>query len=414
MKIEIIKNMKALKLVDAVCLLILLKGGIASAERVKVGAMPFTNLSRDPALKYLETEIPKEILLELARDPRIYAVGTAEVKGAISEAGIDESFLPLKAARIVGEKTGAEIMVFGDFQKQANQIRISAYVCSVKEERVLDTVKVIGGTGEVFALVEELVGKTALSVKKVLPAREPPSSRPAKKPVGPPPPVIQKSTPQPPKPSPEASYTIPKTTKEDEATYRLLEKQITKPGENATYYYNKGVELSDGSDLEISYYRKALELDPTFADAYYNLGIIYANRGNREAALMYFEEFLKYSKDEEKKMKVRIFISQLKGEKEEPPSPSQYDRKLAERWYNEGVKLSDNSDEEMKYYQWAIQADPTFDKPHYNLAVIYYQRGMLNEALKEYEEYLKYTNDPPEEKENVSKIVQYLKSMLGK
>jgi hypothetical protein len=39
---------------------------------------------------------------------------------------------------------------------------------------------------------------------------------------------------------------------------------------------------------------------------------------------------------------------------------------------------------------------------------------MFNEAIKEYEEYLKWTNDPPEEKENVQKIVDYLKSITGK
>jgi len=378
------------------------------AQRVKVGAMPFANLSKDETLKYLEEELPKEILLEIAKDERFYTLGSHEVKKAISEAGIDESILPLKAARIVGEKTGAEIMIFGDFQKLGQQVRISTYISSVKEEKVIDTVKVTGTSQDLFTLIEEVVKRTAISVKRVVPASErKQTTKPLKKPAGPPPPVVQKKTPSPGPPP-------LKTSKEDEATYRLLEKQITKGGENALYYYNKGVELSDGSDLEISYYRKAIELDPTFADAYYNLGIIYFNRNQKETAIAYFEEFLKYSKDEEKKLKVKFFISQLKGEKEVETPPSQYDRKLAERWYNEGVKLSNNSDEEMKYYILAIKADPTFDRPHYNLAVIYYQRGMFNEAIREYEEYLKWTNDPEEDKERVRKIIDYLKTITGK
>jgi TolB-like protein len=385
----------------------------AHSQRIKVGAMPFINLSKEQTLKYLEEELPKEILLEIAKDERFYTLGSQEVKKAISEAGIDESILPLKAARIVGEKTGAEIMIFGDFQKIGDQVRISTYISSVKDEKVIDTVKVVGTSQGLFTLIEEVVRKTAISVKKAIPpSEEKQTTKPIKKPTGPPPPVVQRKSPPP--PSPAIPPPPPKTSKEDEATYRLLEAQITKPGENALYYYNKGVELSDGSDMEISYYRKAIELDPTLADAYYNLGIIYSNRGQKETAIMYFEEFLKYSKDEEKKLKVKFFISQLKGEKEVETPPSQYDRKLAEKWYNEGVKLSNNSDEEMKYYMLAIQADPTFDRPHYNLAVIYYQRGMFNEAIREYEEYLKWTNDPPEEKENVRKIVDYLKSITGK
>jgi len=385
----------------------------AHSQRIKVGAMPFINLSKEQTLKYLEDELPKEILLEIAKDERFYTLGSQEVKKAISEAGIDESILPLKAARIVGEKTGAEIMIFGDFQKIGDQVRISTYISSVKDEKVIDTVKVVGTSQGLFTLIEEVVRKTAISVKKAIPpSEERQTTKPIKKPTGPPPPVVQRKSPSP--PSPAIPPPPPRPSKEDEATYRLLEAQITKPGENALYYYNKGVELSDGSDMEISYYRKAIELDPTLADAYYNLGIIYSNRGQKETAIMYFEEFLKHSKDEEKKLKVKFFIGQLKGEKEVETPPSQYDRKLAEKWYNEGVKLSNNSDEEVKYYMLAIQADPTFDRPHYNLAVIYYQRGMFNEAIREYEEYLKWTNDPPEEKENVRKIVDYLKSITGK
>ncbi len=393
-------------------LLFLLNEGVY-AQRIKVGAMPFVNLSRDQTLKYLEDEIPKEILLEIARDEKFYIIGSQEIKKAISDTGIDESILPLKAARIVGEKTGAAIMIFGDFQKIGDQVRINTYISSVKDEKIIDAVKVVGSSTGLFVAIEEVVKKTAISVKRYAPSsEEKPSQKTIKKPTGPPPPVVQKKSSPPPSP-PVLPPPPPKTTKEDEATYRLLEKQITKPGENALYYYNKGVELSDGSDMEISYYRKTIEIDPTIADAYYNLGIIYANRGQKETAVMYFEEFLKYSKDEEKKLKVKFFLSQLKGKEVETP-PTQYDRRLAEKWYNEGVKLSNNSDEEMKFYQLAIQADPTFDRPHYNLAVIYYQRGMFNEAIKEYEEYLKYTNDPPEEKESVQKIVDYLKSITGK
>lgn len=404
--------MKVSKVVRGFLIFLILYEGGVYAQRVKVGAMPFVNLSKEQSLKYLEDEIPKEILLEIAKDERFYAVGGQEVKKAISEVGIDESILPLKASRIVGEKTGAEIMIFGDFQKIGNQMRISTYISSVRDEKVIDTVKVVGTSEGLFALIEEVVKKTAISVKKGIPSSpETPVTKPIKKPTGPPPPVVQKK--QPPTVSPQVP-SPPKTSKEDLATYKLLEKQMRRSGEDALYYYNKGVALSDGSDMEISYYRKALELDPTLADAYYNLGIIYANRGQKETAIMYFEEFLKYSKDEEKKLKVKFFISELGGKKETEPPPGQYDRKLAEKWYNEGVKLSNNSDEEMKYYILAIQADPTFDRPHYNLAVIYYQRGMLNEAIREYEEYLKWTNDPQEEKESVQKIVDYLKSIIGK
>lgn len=368
--------------------------------------MPFTNISGDTSLDYLKSEIPKEILLEVAKDPNIEPIGQAEIERAIVESGLPENALPIKIAKVVGDRLGADIIIFGDFQKFKDNIRVGAYVCDIKSERILETVKLASPASELFSLIDTVAKRTANIVRGFSSSLTTPV--PEEKKGGAPKTQTKRSTPTPP-----ATSTPPRGKVEDEATYRLLMNQITKQGMKAIDYYNKGVELGDGSDLEISYYLKAIELDPTFADAYYNLGIIYAHRGQNDTAIMYFEQFLKYSNDEKRKAEVVKFINELKGEKnQEGTEVSGYNRNMALKWYNEGVKLSNNSDEEIKYYMWAIQSDPTFDRPHYNLATIYYQRGMYKEAIKEYEEYLKYTSDPPEEKERVRKLVEYLKTMV--
>lgn len=389
------------------------------SAKIKVGAMPFTNISGDTTIDYLRTELPKEILLEIAKDLNIEPIGQAEIEKAIVEAGLPENTLPIKIAKAVGDKLGADIIVFGDFQKFKESLRVGAYVCDIKNERILDTVKLVSPISELFSLIDKVAKKTANVVRRLSsPISTSPTIPENKKSVSTKKSDLKKKK-KVTKP-PVKRTSVSRAKIEDEATYRLLMNQITKEGMHAIDYYNKGVSLSDGSDLEISYYLKAIELDPTLADAYYNLGVIYANRGNTDTAIMYFEQFLKYSTNEERKVEVVKFITQLKGQKAHEPvqttttATGKYNRKMAEKWYNEGVKLSDNSDEEIKYYMWAIQADPTFDRPHYNLATIYYQRGMFKEAIKEYEEYLKYTHDPPDEKERVKKIVEYLKTMVNK
>jgi len=108
-------------------------------------------------------------------------------------------------------------------------------------------------------------------------------------------------------------------------------------------------------------------------------------------------------------MKVRQYIAEIEGKSQ--TTPVVYNRNLAIEMYKKGADLSNDSPDEIRYYQLAIEADPTFDRPHYNLGTTYYRKGMFKEALKEFEAYLKYTNDPPQETEQVRKIVEYLKSL---
>lgn len=68
----------------------------------------------------------------------------------------------------------------------------------------------------------------------------------------------------------------------------------------------------------------------------------------------------------------------------------------ASEWYNKGVRLNDNSDEEVAYYREAIRTDPTFAPPYYNLGLILFNRGMKQEAIEYFEKYLVYSKNESE------------------
>ncbi len=68
--------------------------------------------------------------------------------------------------------------------------------------------------------------------------------------------------------------------------------KVLKPGDRATatVYYNEGVKYQQSQPgTAIADYTRAVAADPTFAKAYYNLGIGYANAGRPEQAMENYE-----------------------------------------------------------------------------------------------------------------------------
>lgn len=152
---------------------------------------------------------------------------------------------------------------------------------------------------ELAAAAKPSVRATELPAKPAKPPESPapPTAEvaPAPKPAAPPPetalpkPVVLPPTPSiaapavsspPPPPAPVKKVRTPVAVK------------VLKPGNRAkaTAYYNEGVKYPPNqSAAAIAAYTKAIAADPTFAKAYYNLGIIYGNSGQIERAMENYE-----------------------------------------------------------------------------------------------------------------------------
>ncbi len=67
--------------------------------------------------------------------------------------------------------------------------------------------------------------------------------------------------------------------------------------------------------------------------------------------------------------------------------------KTANDWFNEGVRLSNDSPEEINCYQQALKLDPTLAVAHYNLGVIYHSQENDEPAIKHFRNFLRYASD---------------------
>ena len=205
-------------------------------------------------------------------------------------------------------------------------------------------------------------------------------------------------------------------TKENAATQQLIQSQTGKQL-TALDWYNRGVAMNNNSDQELACYKKAVEIDSTFAPAYYNMGIIYMKRGMNTEAIDNFNQFLKFSSDDTKKQEVRKAVVELGGEPAGENSSSNQTvsadlKQQAIRLYNAGIALNDDSDKEMQYYLQAIVLDPGFAAAHMNLGLLYYHRKDYKDALSELTKYIEYTNDPPAKRKEVLNLIEWLKTAV--
>ena len=66
------------------------------------------------------------------------------------------------------------------------------------------------------------------------------------------------------------------------------------PRKQAQHLVDQGLALGDNSVKEAGYYRRAIEIDPTYASAYFNLGFVYHSTGELEKAIEEYRQCLRY------------------------------------------------------------------------------------------------------------------------
>ena len=128
-------------------------------------------------------------------------------------------------------------------------------------------------------------------------------------------------------------------------------------------YYLEGCKLDEDehrtADAEAAYHR-AIELDPSFANAFTNLGNLLFRRGNSEEA-------------------ERTYRRALRVDPEQP-----------EAWYNLGFLLYDRGDLDGARFGFerALASDPGFADAHFNLAIVLEELDRPDEAKEHWKRYL--------------------------
>lgn len=95
------------------------------------------------------------------------------------------------------------------------------------------------------------------------------------------------------------------------SNYEIVLEKIT---DNPVMYFQaaSACEAADELDKAVSYHLKAVSYNPDFYPSYKKLGILFSARGDKESAIEYFEEYLKYELPDDEKKTIEGVLEKLK------------------------------------------------------------------------------------------------------
>jgi tetratricopeptide (TPR) repeat protein len=145
-------------------------------------------------------------------------------------------------------------------------------------------------------------------------------------------------------------------------------------------------------DEAISFYLKAIEIEPKFAEAHNNLGNAYRKKGRRDEAIQHYRSAIALDPGSPAAYFHLGIVFQENGESN---ASAQCYRKALEldpehsrALLNLGVCLDSRGmpEEALLCYQRALELDPTDPIAHYNLGNIFKKMGLYDEAIRHFRE----------------------------
>ncbi|MDC1449350.1 tetratricopeptide repeat protein [Candidatus Thioglobus sp.] len=183
----------------------------------------------------------------------------------------------------------------------------------------------------------------------------------------------------------------------------------------ADAYSNMGNVLKDKGDLEaaIESYKQALKIKPDYAQAYNNMGNALKDKGDLEAAIQSYKQALKIKPDYAQAYS-NMGIA-LKGKGDLNAAISSYKQALkikpdyAEAYNNMGSALNDKGDLEaaIESYKQALKIKPDYSEAYNNMGIALKDKGDLEAAIESYKQALKIKSDYAEAYRNLSTMHRY-------
>ncbi|MCE5194334.1 MAG: tetratricopeptide repeat protein [Nitrospiraceae bacterium] len=348
------------KIVLLIISVVLFLSVAAEAAEIRVAVLPFRNLMQKEDLNWLSEGIASTITAKLGNVKGLSLVERSQLQVAIKElglqhAGVVDDNTAVKAGKILG----VQVVVIGEFQVVGDQVRISARFVEVQTAKVASTSVVTGSFQNIFTLQDDV----SFSLAKSL------------------------------------NVDVPEDVKKDTV------KATTTKNLTAYEYYSKGNDAQwNQKDIEkaIDYYLKAINIDPNYENALFELGYIYNDLGEYKKAIEYYTRSNALNpKAKDTANNIGLAYSRLG------------DYPNAEKWYKKSLELEPNYDlalnglglvmykqkkltESEYWYKKTIQANPKYHLAYYNLGILYEDQKNYDLSISYYKKALEvqptYTN----------------------
>jgi Flp pilus assembly protein TadD len=183
-------------------------------------------------------------------------------------------------------------------------------------------------------------------------------------------------------------------------------------------HFNSGVHFYNQREFSkaIQAYQKVIELDPTYVEAYNNLGIIYQMLGDMDRAFEAYRKSTEINPRYEKGYNNLGILLFLKGRYEE--AVEAFQKALAinsnniESHINLGILFKKKGEWEKAIgsYQKALAINPLHRETHYNIALLYEQLENLELAINYYQQFIQLSSKS--HPELVVKVQRHLNELM--
>jgi type IV pilus biogenesis/stability protein PilW len=182
-------------------------------------------------------------------------------------------------------------------------------------------------------------------------------------------------------------------------------------------HFNLGVQFYNEREIPkaIQAYQRAIELDPSYIEAYNNLGIIYQELGDFENALKVYQKAIEINPRYEKAYNNLGILFYLQDRYEE--ALESFQKALAinpnnmESYINCGIlfKKKGQWDKAIESYQKALAINPLHGEIHYNIALLYEQLENVELAVDHYQTFIQLSSKS--HPDLVSKVERHLNKL---
>ena len=183
-------------------------------------------------------------------------------------------------------------------------------------------------------------------------------------------------------------------------------------------HFNSGVHFYNQREFSkaIQAYQKVIELDPTYVEAYNNLGITYQMVGDVDRASGAYQKATEMNPRYEKGYNNLGILLLLKGRYDE--ALEAFQKALAinssniESHINLGIlfKKKGQWEKAIESYQRALAIDPLHRETHYNIALLYEQLENLELAISHYQQFIQLSSRS--HPELVVKVQRHLNELM--
>jgi serine/threonine protein kinase/tetratricopeptide (TPR) repeat protein len=290
-----------------------------------VAVINFLNISADSEMDWLSDGIAETVTVDLKKISSLSVVSREKVLQAqktLTDKKISEEFVI-----DLGRKLGVRWIVWGGFQKLARAIRMTAHFTDVATGNLAGSAKVDGTMDDIFRLQDEIVTRLIGTLELEV----------------------------------------------SDSELRKIERPETAEVE-AYEYYVRGRQLlfqmgKEGLPKAITYFEKAIDLDPGYALAYSGLGSIYMIK------------YIAHTQHEDLEKGISCLQAAIK-----------HDPDIADphMWLTYGYARDHRFEEAVRSGQQAVQLEPENPLSHYFLGVAFMLEAAIEYKIENYKHALRH------------------------